>query len=330
MAKEKKQKKERKPLSAYQKKMIKLIIGGILATVALMFSLFSAGYAANASFEYLPWVLAPACFIFGVVYVLKVIFFPNKEKVVKIYFAICIATYVALTAISFFSLMNIVMYRVFGIVFSFSIVATTIVMLFKYHKPRNFVFAVLKLAYCAILLALFLDFNTTNEEITLLFTIVPLSMGVMSFAFAMTMVFSGVRKSTISDIVRKTYSIEILYGLIVLIAATSLVLYMTEPGVSSFGDALWYCFAIVTTIGFGDITATTILGRILSVVLGIYGIIVVALITSIIVNFYNETKEENEKKELQKQIDQLKEEREAFHEEVKDIIESELEDKEDK
>ncbi len=59
---------------------------------------------------------------------------------------------------------------------------------------------------------------------------------------------------------------------------------------SSYKDALWYCFALVTTIGFGDITAVTDLGRTMSVVLGIYGIIVVALITSIIVNFYGEIK----------------------------------------
>ncbi len=37
-------------------------------------------------------------------------------------------------------------------------------------------------------------------------------------------------------------------------------------------------------------TAASTIGRILSVILGIYGIIVVALITSIIVNFYGEMK----------------------------------------
>ena len=59
-------------------------------------------------------------------------------------------------------------------------------------------------------------------------------------------------------------------------------------------DGLWYCFAIVTTIGFGDLTVTGTLSRILSVILGIYGIIVVSLITSIIVNFYNEVKNEDD------------------------------------
>ena len=37
-------------------------------------------------------------------------------------------------------------------------------------------------------------------------------------------------------------------------------------------------------------TAVSTIGRILSVILGVYGIIVVALITSIIVNFYGEMK----------------------------------------
>jgi uncharacterized membrane protein (DUF106 family) len=71
--------------------------------------------------------------------------------------------------------------------------------------------------------------------------------------------------------------------------AFSLILMSLEPEMTTFGDALWYCFAVVTTIGFGDIKAVTLIGRLLSVILGMYGIIVVAVITSIIVNFYNES-----------------------------------------
>lgn len=57
-----------------------------------------------------------------------------------------------------------------------------------------------------------------------------------------------------------------------------------------YTNALWYCFAVVTTIGFGGMTATSAIGRTLSVILGLYGIVVVALITSIIVNFYGKMK----------------------------------------
>ncbi len=60
----------------------------------------------------------------------------------------------------------------------------------------------------------------------------------------------------------------------------------------------WYCFAVVTTIGFGDITVTTLIGKILTVILGLYGLVVVAVITSIVVNFYNETAGKKDKKEL--------------------------------
>ena len=109
-----------------------------------------------------------------------------------------------------------------------------------------------------------------------------------------TIAFARIDMPTLKKIIRKTYAAEILFGIVLLIVAFSLVLPHLEEGITTFNDALWYCFAIVTTIGFGDFSAVTPLGRILSVILGLYGIIVVALITSIIVNFYGEMKSDDE------------------------------------
>ena len=109
-----------------------------------------------------------------------------------------------------------------------------------------------------------------------------------------TIAFARIDMPTLKKIVRKTYAAEILFGIVLLIVAFSLVLPHLEEGITTFNDALWYCFAIVTTIGFGDFSAVTPLGRILSVILGLYGIIVVALITSIIVNFYGEMKSDDD------------------------------------
>lgn len=109
-----------------------------------------------------------------------------------------------------------------------------------------------------------------------------------------TIAFARIDMPTLKKIVRKTYAAEILFGIVLLIVAFSLVFPHLEEGIATFNDALWYCFAIVTTIGFGDITATTMVGRMLSVILGMYGIVVVALITSVIVNYYGEMRREKE------------------------------------
>ena len=137
----------------------------------------------------------------------------------------------------------------------------------------------------------FLTFNLWNKDTcsmgegsTLTLAAYLSLINIMSFAF------SHIRLDLLQNIVRRTYAAEILFGLLMLILSSSWVLVFTEEGIATYKDALWYCFALVTTIGFGDITAVTDLGRTMSVVLGVYGIIVVALITSIIVNFYGEIK----------------------------------------
>lgn len=114
--------------------------------------------------------------------------------------------------------------------------------------------------------------------------------------------FSKIHFATLGEIARKTYAIEILLGMLFLIISFSFAMSILEG--FSYLDALWYCFAVVTTIGFGDIVPQSIFIRTLSVILGIYGIIVVAVITSIIVNFYNESRyvgKRDEEKETPKE-----------------------------
>ena len=127
-----------------------------------------------------------------------------------------------------------------------------------------------------------------------------------SFVRIIWLSFSHVRLDLIAKIIRKTYASEVLIGLLFLIVAFALMMSSVDPGIPSFAEGLWYCFAIVTTIGFGDITATTIVGRILSVILGMYGIIVVALITSVIVNFYGEVRNEDDNKSETSDADSTK------------------------
>ena len=64
--------------------------------------------------------------------------------------------------------------------------------------------------------------------------------------------------------------------------------WQVEPDITTFSDGLWYCFAASTTIGFGDIVAVTAVGRILTVILVLYGIFVIALIPGVVVNYFVE------------------------------------------
>ena len=100
------------------------------------------------------------------------------------------------------------------------------------------------------------------------------------------------------NILVKTHTIDVIVCLISFMIAFSFILPRFEENITNFWDALWYCFAVITTIGFGDFYATSMIGRLLTIILGIYGIIVVAILTSVIVNFYNEVSAKERSKDV--------------------------------
>ena len=171
-----------------------------------------------------------------------------------------------------------------SLIYWMSFLVGRIVSMIQNHKPRNLIPNVI----LSILIILYAYAAFAACEMMIAMIVILLQTMGAIFAVA----FGRIHLNTLRKIIRKTYAMEIFMGLLLLMCAFSYVFMYTEPAMPTFTDGLWYCFAIVTTIGFGDITAVTLIGRVLSVILGIYGIIVVALITSIIVNFYGETKKE--------------------------------------
>ena len=65
----------------------------------------------------------------------------------------------------------------------------------------------------------------------------------------------------------RTGTIKIFFFYLVVVAIGAVLTWIFEPQVNSFGDGLWFCFVASTTIGFGDITAVTVLGRIVIVII---------------------------------------------------------------
>ncbi len=75
---------------------------------------------------------------------------------------------------------------------------------------------------------------------------------------------------------------------VVLFIVTSLVVARVEPQIQGFGTAAWLMFQVVSTIGLGDFTCTTGIGRAMAMLLSAYSILFLALITGVMVSYCNE------------------------------------------
>ena len=209
---------------------------------------------------------------------------PEQRRVDLIFLGLFLAC-----AVAIFIWPTLMVMMICGAVFMVSLIPGRVLSILR---NRRWYSIVLNVAF--ILLVLFSMWEVwVDVESQLFFIIlVMLIIALRSLIRIMSVTFARLRLDLLRNIVQKTYAAEIIFGLLLLIASFSFVLMYTdtESFNGTYTNALWYCFAVVTTIGFGDMTAVSTIGRILSVILGVYGIVVVALITSIIVNFYGEMK----------------------------------------
>ena len=93
------------------------------------------------------------------------------------------------------------------------------------------------------------------------------------------------------DILRQSHTYKILVGYIIMVFVMGLLIMIMDENIDNYGDALWYCYAVLSTVGFGDIVVTGTVPRILSVILTVYSTIVIAIITGAIVNLYTKINE---------------------------------------
>ena len=89
-------------------------------------------------------------------------------------------------------------------------------------------------------------------------------------------------------IIKVTKMDKILSSFVLFIIISSFIFAKVEPNVNTFLDGLWYSFSVLSSCGFGDIVAVTLIGRVLSIVLGIYAIFVIALVPGVVVSYYIE------------------------------------------
>jgi voltage-gated potassium channel len=70
----------------------------------------------------------------------------------------------------------------------------------------------------------------------------------------------------------------------------------TAPGssITTFGDAVWWAFVTITTVGYGDVIPVTALGRLIAVGLMIGGIALLGVVTATLASWIVERVEEHD------------------------------------
>ena len=98
---------------------------------------------------------------------------------------------------------------------------------------------------------------------------------------------------------------------IVVIAGT-VIMYNLEKGaensqMTTLLDALWWCVATVTTVGYGDVVPVTSIGRIVALVYMFFGIILISTMLAVISNtFYKKRFEKGETEKKKQDMNYLR------------------------
>jgi len=96
--------------------------------------------------------------------------------------------------------------------------------------------------------------------------------------------FLGVLKRRLDKFLHTNGFIYVLYCAGALILFSSLAMSYLEN--KSFGDALWWSIVTTTTVGYGDISPTSTAGRVIAVILMIFGIGLIGMLTGTITTYF--------------------------------------------
>ncbi len=120
-------------------------------------------------------------------------------------------------------------------------------------------------------------------------------------------------------ILRRTGALKMLLNFFIVCIVASIILRCVEPSIKTIRDGLWYSFVACTTIGFGDIYATTAIGRIVTIFIAFNGIFVFAMMTGVVVSYYTEYLNDKREESVSLFLEKLEDLPNLSKEELQDI-----------
>ena len=287
--------KKRFTLTSDAIRLILVVLGSIFSTLVLTFSVLAIIRLQESDLTGASLYLL---LIFVVLACSRLItFLKERTRLSLVRFLLLFTLDLGLGILIYFGKNEPYIYSLCGGFFCITIIFSRIFKIISNHTIRSIVFNGIIIVLAALLaFGLFMP-----EDVSMMYSSVLLLCFIVAISALIEVLSSAASKlnaKTLFKIIIRTFALEIILGLVTVMVASALIVWYYEPEVKSFGDGMWFAFQTVTTIGYGEFRITTAIGRIVSVFIGLYGIVVVAVITSIIVNFYNETYGKKETKQL--------------------------------
>lgn len=129
----------------------------------------------------------------------------------------------------------------------------------------------------------------------------------------------GRNRRLLRQTMKATGANKVFYVYFVYFAVTAILIQILEPSINSFGDSLWYCFTVASSVGFGDFTAVTFAGRVLSIILAVYSIAAIAVFTAVITELFISLVKNNAKQSAEYFLDELERLPDLSREELEDL-----------
>lgn len=291
----------KKALSEKAKSVLFLIFNLALSILTMVLIFTLSGHAANNDQENTSLFLGLLILSVILYQVYLFIRFANIKDRIRVTTIALI--YVVAAIFAFSAKNNLVFFFISSFIVVLAVAVSQILRVFIHNKektkPEMVTNILVGLTLLGFAISILVNIDENEALRIVLVPAVLLLFITMKNVIAPSLKFSKVK--VFLDIIIKTHTIDVIVCLLAMIITFSFLFPMFEESITSYWDAMWYCFAVITTIGFGDFAASSTVGRILTVFLGIYGIVVVAILTSVIVSYYGTItkKEKDEEKYIE-------------------------------
>lgn len=116
--------------------------------------------------------------------------------------------------------------------------------------------------------------------------------------------------------------IYMIYLTVSIVLVGACAIYFIEDEMMSFADALWWSFVTATTVGYGDISPSTGLGRIVAVVLMLTGIGLIGMVTGTVATYFLSKESASPKSTRESILEEIKGSLDRFAELTQDDLDA--------